>query len=114
MKPEVVKKIIETENRILTGHEQLQRQLDSRLDQLREETELRYQKRKEALQRQREEQRKLSLKKVEEKAVAIIAAAEEDAGWMDGLDDSFLQRIIGDYLNLLLPGEEDDRQDVQG
>jgi hypothetical protein len=114
MKPEVVKKIIETENRILTGHEQLQRQLDSRLDQLKEETELRYQQRKEELQRQREEQREQSRKKVEEKAAAIIAAAEEDARRLDGLEESVLRQSIRDHLNFLLPGEEDDRQDVQG
>lgn len=113
MQSEAVKEIIDIENQILAEHEHLRQELDLRLQQLKEEGALTLQRRREQLQRQRLESLERIRGKVEKEAEALRKEAQELAGRLDALDDDRLKRCIAAHLNLLLPGDDNDRQDGQ-
>ncbi|MEJ2689891.1 MAG: hypothetical protein P8130_08060 [Deltaproteobacteria bacterium] len=113
MQSEAVKEIIDIENEILAEHEHLRQELDLRLQQLKEEGTLTLQRRREQLQQQRLESLEGIRGKVEKKAEALRKEAQELADRLDALDDDRLKRCIAAHLNLLLPGDDNDRQDGQ-
>lgn len=114
MQSETVKKIIDTENLILAEQEQLRRELDERLQRLKEEAEQVFLQRRQQLRQERQASLKLARETAEAEAASILKKAKELAACLDRLDDDILKHCIISHLNLLLPGVADDRQDDQG